>query len=32
MHGYTVFTEEAGIGNVGKIPGACNAMKVECII
>ncbi len=28
---YTVITEETGIGSLGKIPGVCNAMKVECI-
>jgi Domain of unknown function (DUF4411) len=28
---YTVITEETGIGNLGKIPGVCAAMKVECI-
>jgi hypothetical protein len=31
VHGYTVITEETGIGSLGKIPGVCNAMKVECI-
>ena len=29
--GHTVITEETGIGSLGKIPGVCNAMKVECI-
>ncbi|MBI5130444.1 MAG: DUF4411 family protein [Rhodopseudomonas palustris] len=29
--GYTVVTEETGIGSLGKIPGVCNAMKVDCI-
>jgi hypothetical protein len=29
--GYTVVTEETGVGNLGKIPGVCNVMKVPCI-
>ncbi len=31
MNGYTVITEETGIGSLDKIPGVCNAMKIECI-
>ncbi|PZA13218.1 DUF4411 domain-containing protein [Rhodopseudomonas palustris] len=31
VYGYTVVTEETGIGSLGKIPGVCNAMKVDCI-
>ena len=31
VNGYTVITEETGIGSLAKIPGVCNAMKVECI-
>jgi hypothetical protein len=31
VSGYTLITEETGIGSLGKIPGVCNAMKVECI-
>jgi len=31
VSGYTVITEETGIGSLGKIPGVCNVMKVECI-
>jgi hypothetical protein len=31
VNGYTVITEETGIGSLGKIPGVCAAMKVECI-
>jgi hypothetical protein len=31
VSGYTVITEETGIGSLGKIPGVCSAMKVECI-
>jgi hypothetical protein len=31
VSGYTVITEETGIGSLGKIPGVCNAMKVDCI-
>ena len=27
----TVITEETGVGSLSKIPGICNAMKVECI-
>jgi hypothetical protein len=29
--GYTVITEETGPTSLAKIPGVCNAMKVECI-
>ncbi|WP_284273954.1 DUF4411 family protein [Bradyrhizobium iriomotense] len=28
VNGYTVITEETGIGSLGKIPGVCAAMKV----
>jgi Domain of unknown function (DUF4411) len=28
---YTVITEETGPTSLAKIPGVCNAMKVECI-
>ncbi|WP_245321915.1 DUF4411 family protein [Bradyrhizobium sp. LTSPM299] len=31
VSGYAVITEETGVGSLGKIPGVCNAMKVECI-
>jgi hypothetical protein len=31
VNGYTVITEETGIGSLSKIPGVCAAMKVECI-
>jgi hypothetical protein len=31
VNSYTVITEETGIGSLAKIPGVCNAMKVECI-
>lgn len=31
VNGLTVITEETGIGSLAKIPGVCNAMKVECI-
>ncbi|MBR1165023.1 DUF4411 family protein [Bradyrhizobium elkanii] len=31
VEGHTVITEETGIGSLSKIPGVCNAMKVECI-
>ncbi len=31
VNAYTVITEETGIGSLGKIPGVCVAMKVECI-
>ncbi|MGY4198960.1 hypothetical protein ACVIM9_008301 [Bradyrhizobium sp. USDA 4520] len=31
VSGYTVITEETGIGSLGKIPGVCTAMKIECI-
>jgi Domain of unknown function (DUF4411) len=31
VNSYTVITEETGIGSLGKIPGVCNAMKVDCI-
>jgi hypothetical protein len=31
INSYTVITEETGIGSLAKIPGVCNAMKVECI-
>ena len=31
VSGYAVITEETGIGSLGKIPGVCSAMKVECI-
>ena len=29
--GYTVITEETGPTSLAKIPGVCNAMKVDCI-
>jgi hypothetical protein len=29
--GYTVVAEETGVGSLGKIPGVCNARKVDCI-
>jgi len=29
--GYTVITEETGLGSLSKIPGVCNAMKIECV-
>lgn len=29
--GYTVITEESGVGSLRKIPGVCNDMKVPCI-
>jgi hypothetical protein len=28
---YTVITEETGPTSLSKIPGVCNAMKIECI-
>jgi hypothetical protein len=31
VSGSTVITEETGVGSLGKIPGVCNAMKVDCI-
>ncbi|KRQ01284.1 hypothetical protein AOQ73_18185 [Bradyrhizobium pachyrhizi] len=31
VEGHTVITEETGIGSLSKIPGVCNAMKVDCI-
>ena len=31
VSGYTIITEETGLSSLGKIPGVCNAMKVECI-
>jgi|SRR5581483_629673 len=31
VNSYTVITEETGIGSLAKIPGVCNALKVECI-
>jgi Domain of unknown function (DUF4411) len=31
VSGYTVITEETGPTSLGKIPGVCNAMKVECV-
>jgi hypothetical protein len=31
VNSFTVITEETGIGSLGKIPGVCNAMKVDCI-
>jgi hypothetical protein len=29
--GYTVITEETGVGTLGKIPDVRSAMKVDCI-
>jgi Domain of unknown function (DUF4411) len=31
VNSYAVVTEETGLGSLGKIPGVCNAMKIECI-
>jgi hypothetical protein len=31
VNAYTVITEETGPTSLAKIPGVCNAMKVECI-
>lgn len=31
VHSYTVITEETGIGSLGKIPGVCKDMNVDCI-
>ena len=31
VSGYTVIREETGPTSLAKIPGVCNAMKVECI-
>ena len=31
VNGHTVITEETGPASLSKIPGVCNAMKVECV-
>lgn len=31
VHGYTVITEETGPTSLSKIPGVCNAEKIDCI-
>jgi len=31
VNGHTVITEETGPTSLSKIPGVCNAMKVECV-
>jgi len=31
VSGHTVITEETGPTSLSKIPGVCNAMKVECV-
>ena len=31
VNGYTVITEETGPTSLKKIPGVCNAMKIDCI-
>jgi hypothetical protein len=31
VNGYTVITEETGVGSLSKIPGVCAVMKIECL-